>query len=114
MLAAGCDVARLDRHAMDGPDQGERAATELLRLRNPPTALVCASDQLALGARRMFDQPIVGFDDSPVAQVAGLSSIRQPLAEAADACVRLLSALLEKDPRSTPRHILLEPELIIR
>src|SRR5215475_10470484 len=45
LRAAGCDPARLDRHTIDGIDEGERAATELLRLRQPPTALVCASDQ---------------------------------------------------------------------
>jgi DNA-binding LacI/PurR family transcriptional regulator len=49
-----------------------------------------------------------------MAQAAGLSSVRQPLAEAAAACVQLLTALLDKRAGSTPRHVLLEPNLIIR
>jgi DNA-binding LacI/PurR family transcriptional regulator len=114
MREAGCDVTRLDRHTMDGLAEGERAARDLLRLRNPPSALVCASDPLALGARRAADIPIIGFDDSPMARTAGLSSIRQPLAEAAAECMRLLSALLDKQPGDAPRHVLLTPELIIR
>ncbi len=114
MRAAGCDVARLDRHTVDGLAEGEQLARELLRTKQPPTALVCASDQLALGARRTAGIPIIGFDDSPMAQAAGLSSVRQPLAEAAAGCVHLLSGLLEKGPGQTPRHVLLEPNLIIR
>jgi DNA-binding LacI/PurR family transcriptional regulator len=114
MKAAGCDVARLDRHTVDGIAEGEKVALELMRTSKPPTALVCASDQLALGARRAADIPIIGFDDSPMAQAAGLSSVRQPLGEAAAECVQLLTALLDKGPGPTPRHILLEPNLIIR
>ena len=114
MRANGCDVARLDRHCVDGIGEGENVARELMRTSGPPTALICASDQLALGARRVADVPIIGFDDSPMAQAAGLSSVRQPLGEAAAACVQLLTALLDKGPGSTARHILLEPNLIIR
>jgi DNA-binding LacI/PurR family transcriptional regulator len=114
MRAAGCEVARLDRHTVDGIGEGEKVALELLRTKNPPTALVCASDQLALGARRAADIPIIGFDDSPMAQAAGLSSVRQPLGEAAAECVQLLTALLDKGAGAAPRHVLLEPNLIIR
>jgi DNA-binding LacI/PurR family transcriptional regulator len=114
MREAGCDTKRLDRHTVDGLAEGEQAARDLLRQRHPPTALVCASDPLALGARQAADIPVIGFDDSPMARTAGLSSIRQPLAEAAAECMRLLSALLDKTPENTPRHVLLTPELIIR
>jgi DNA-binding LacI/PurR family transcriptional regulator len=114
MREAGCDVTRLDRRTMDGQAEGERVARDVLRMRQPPTALVCASDPLALGASRAADIPVIGFDDSPMAQTAGLSSIRQPLAEAAAECMRLLSALLDKRHPDTPGHVLLEPDLIIR
>jgi DNA-binding LacI/PurR family transcriptional regulator len=114
MRTAGCTTARLDRHSVDGIAEGEKIALELMRASNPPTAVVCASDQLALGARRVADVPIIGFDDSPMAQAAGLSSVRQPLGESAAACVQLLTALLDKGSGSTPRHVLLEPNLIIR
>jgi DNA-binding LacI/PurR family transcriptional regulator len=115
MAAAGYEVTRLDRHAVDGVAEGERVAGELLRTKRPPTALVCASDQLALGARRAADIPVIGFDDSPMAQAAGLCSVRQPLAKAAAECVRQLSALLDQGPgRDAPRHVLLAPHLVIR
>jgi DNA-binding LacI/PurR family transcriptional regulator len=112
LVEAGCDIAGLAAHSVDGLAEGERAARLLLRGRRPPTALVCASDQLALGARQATDVPIIGFDDSPAARAAGLSSVRQPLAEAAAECVALLSAQLDKG--TPPRHILLPPTLIIR
>jgi DNA-binding LacI/PurR family transcriptional regulator len=114
MREAGCDVTRLDRHTVDGLAEGEQVARDLLRLRQPPTALVCASDQLALGARRAADIPVIGFDDSPMAQISGLSSVRQPLGEAAAECMRLLSALLDKGFRDAPGPVLLKPDLILR
>jgi DNA-binding LacI/PurR family transcriptional regulator len=109
---AGADVTGLVRHCMDGVAEGEQAARQLLAGKSPPTAFVCASDQLALGARGVTDVPVIGFDDSPAARAAGLSSVRQPLAEAAAECVALLTAQLDK--RTPPRHVLLAPTLIIR
>ena len=114
MSEAGCDVKRLDRHTVDGLAEGERVAADMLRMRQPPTALVCASDTLALGAQRAADIPVIGFDDSPMVQTAGISSIRQPLGEAAAECMRLLCSLLDKGLRDTPGHVLLTPDLIIR
>jgi DNA-binding LacI/PurR family transcriptional regulator len=110
---AGVEPDGLDMHTMDGPDEGERAARELLARRRP-TAFVCASDQLALGARRAGPVPVIGFDDGPMAHAAGLSSVRQPLAEAAAACVRMLSDVLDPSPTHTARQVLLEPHLVIR
>jgi DNA-binding LacI/PurR family transcriptional regulator len=115
MRGAGQDPTGLDRHTVDGPAQGERLARELLRTKRPPTAFVCASDRLALGARRAADVATIGFDDSPMAQAVGLSSVRQPLAEAAAECVRLLSAQLDSGPVDEPRRrVLLEPQLVVR
>lgn len=124
MHEAGRDVTGLARHAIDGVAAGERMARQLLRTRRPPTAFVCASDQLALGARRIGDIDVIGFDDSPTAEAAGLSSVRQPLREAAAECVRQLAAQLDKGriPRPAqpggrlrpPPHVLLQPKLVVR
>ncbi|MGV8845350.1 LacI family DNA-binding transcriptional regulator [Tessaracoccus sp.] len=78
-------------------------------------ALVCASDTLALGARTAFREAgldtsrVVGFDDSPVAALTGLSSIRQPVTEVAQFCLEQLW-----DPAPGPTTTLLEPAVIFR
>jgi DNA-binding LacI/PurR family transcriptional regulator len=94
MRSAGRSIDGLARHALDGVIEGERLARELLDQPDPPTAVVCASDPLALGAWRNRNLAVVGFDDTPMAQAVGLSSVRQPLGEAAVECVRTLSLLL--------------------
>jgi DNA-binding LacI/PurR family transcriptional regulator len=50
MRAAGLDPTGLERHVDDGVAAGERTAAEMLAEPDGPTALVCASDSLALGA----------------------------------------------------------------
>ncbi|NIZ92214.1 substrate-binding domain-containing protein [Kineococcus rubinsiae] len=93
--------------------------TDLLRDAgdDAPTALVCASDSLALGAhgstlRTGLPLEVVGFDDTPVAAALGLSSVAQPLAEAAAAAVEQLLDRLEG--RTAPRGRLLAPRLVVR
>jgi DNA-binding LacI/PurR family transcriptional regulator len=133
--AAGLHTDGLSRHTVDGVSEGDRMARDLLAEPEPPTAVVCASDTLALGAWRVGGLAVVGFDDSPMAQAAGLSTVRQPLAEAAAECVRTLALLLgDRLAATTPvtaneysaatvngaagepvtRHVLLAPRLVIR
>ena len=79
------------------------------------TALVCASDSLALGAMRTLPgRAVVGFDDTAVAQAIGLTSVSQPLAEAAARCMALLAELLDGRPPTTPTQLLLPPSLVVR
>src|SRR5215467_2926241 len=99
MQAAGLPVDGLSRHTVDGISEGERMTRDLLARPNPPTAVVCASDPLALGAWRGGDRrtgalSVIGFDDTPMAQAAGLSTVRQPLADVATECVRTLALIL--------------------
>ena len=58
---------------------------------------------------------MAGFDDVPLAQYLSppLTSVRQPIRHAGHLCVDLLVALLAGLPVAE-RHILLQPELIIR
>jgi len=129
MGAAGLATDGLDPRAVDGIAEGELLARALVETGVPPTAVVCASDQLALGARRVEGLAVIGFDDSPMAQVTGLSSVRQPLADAARECVATLAAQLgdraeiprprahEMPPEESDgphRHVLLPPDLVIR
>ncbi|MFI7574938.1 LacI family DNA-binding transcriptional regulator [Micromonospora sp. NPDC049497] len=117
LVAAGVDPTGLDRQTVDGIAEGERAARDLLA-GAAPTALVCASDSLALGALQSVRAdapavPVIGFDDTPVAAAIGLTSVSQPLGEAAARCVDLLTAVLDGTQR-TPDHVLLQPSLVLR
>jgi DNA-binding LacI/PurR family transcriptional regulator len=114
---------------VDTAASGAQGAVEVLG-RAAPTAFVCASDTLALGAltaTRTEPGPtspstcaVVGFDDTPVAQAIGLSSIAQPVHEAAEWALHLLLEQLAAGPEdaasATPpnRNVLLDPELVVR
>lgn len=101
----------------DGVPQGRRAAAEL-RSRGA-TAVVCASDSLALGAFPVFARegepfvPVVGFDDTPVTRALGISSVAQPVDDAARLCVASLVDILRSDAPAVPQ-VLLTPRLVVR
>ncbi len=97
---------------------GERAASFLLDRQDRPTAIACISDVVALGARRAIEQrglavgrdvSLTGFDDVPAAEAAGLTTIRQPIAEKG----RLMGRML-LDPEFGERHVVLGTELVVR
>ncbi|MGH3488869.1 MAG: LacI family DNA-binding transcriptional regulator [Actinopolymorphaceae bacterium] len=90
----GCRVAGLPPPVMiscpvNAAEQGRHAVRLLLDVHPRPTAVVCLSDELALGvmaelaAHRLHvpaDVSVVGFDDSPAAAMAQppLTTVRQP------------------------------------
>ncbi len=89
----------LDLGVPDTIADGARGARELFD--RGATALVCASDSLAIGAvsawreRHPGEQgnaPVIGFDDTPVAQALGLTSVRQPVEDVAARVIALLLA----------------------
>jgi DNA-binding LacI/PurR family transcriptional regulator len=112
------DLAALSAECPDDVTAARRAAAELLE--RGVTALVCASDTLALGAHAAVDArgsaaphvPIVGFDDTPVARALGLSSVAQPVVRAARTSVSLLVSRLAGE--RPPEHILLRPSPVFR
>lgn len=102
---------------------GERAMAELLERTPDLDAVFVASDLMAAGAlttlraagRRVPDDVAVGgFDDSSVATstLPPLTTIRQPLAEMANATINLLLARL--DGAEKPEPVVLPTELVIR
>lgn len=108
----------------DSVEAGALAAAEMLDSSQAPTAFVCASDTLAVGVLHTLwvrqlapgrDVAVVGFDDSQVAQVypVGLTSVRQPLEEAAVEVVGLLQGLLGRTAAG-PASRLLRPTLAVR
>jgi len=120
--AAG--VPARERRELAVPESTAAAAsavTAALEAPGAPSAVVCASDTLALGARGAAARhraalEVVGFDDTPVAAAIGMSSVAQPLAEAAHLVVDVLVAQVETGgagPPQTCQH-LLAPRLVVR
>jgi LacI family transcriptional regulator len=104
---------------------GYRSCLELLDLPDPPSAIFCGNDVIALGAldaarRRGVAVPdalsIVGFDDIALAgwESFRLSTVRQPLADMALEAVRALVARVEGTADAPPRRIVFPTELIRR
>jgi DNA-binding LacI/PurR family transcriptional regulator len=121
MRRHGLPVRDLRAFSLNDVDAARDAVAPVLA---KATAVVAASDTLALGCYRALrdsgrspgrDVAVVGFDDSPAAGLLSpsLSSVRQPLEEVGRACTRLLMSRLN-DPRSDSEHVLLTPELVVR
>lgn len=115
-------VDELVRYCPDISAEGMHAAIDLID--SGATALVCASDTLAIGALGALGalgsgQPgpigtdaVVGFDDTPVARALGLSSVTQPIVAAARKAMATLLARLAGE--SAPSHVLLPPTPVFR
>jgi LacI family repressor for deo operon, udp, cdd, tsx, nupC, and nupG len=82
---------------------GADAMARLLSLRDPPTAVYAHSDEVALGAvctlrraglRIPEDMSVVGIDDHPMAELADLTTVAQPVLEQGVLAGRMLLELL--------------------
>jgi DNA-binding LacI/PurR family transcriptional regulator len=108
------------------PDaDGGRSGTGPARAIGFPDAIVCASDSLALGARIAASAagrpglPIVGFDNTPVAEAVGFSSVQQQLGEVAAGALELLlgssgSKVISRGIVPGEAHRLIRPSLVVR
>jgi LacI family transcriptional regulator len=105
-------------------DGGRAAASTLLDMSNPPTAIFAFNDLLAIGAMQTAlarnlripeDLSIVGFDDTDEAELVrpALTTVRQPLAEMGRMGVSLLTRMLENHQLEVV-HIELATQLIVR
>ncbi|WP_030019828.1 LacI family DNA-binding transcriptional regulator [Streptomyces monomycini] len=122
-LGLGREAAQeLIQHSLYTLEGGQAAAGALLA--RGCTAVVCASDMMALGAIRAarqqgLDVPrevsVVGFDDSPLIAFTDppLTTIRQPVTAMGQAAVR---ALLEEVGGTPAPHseFVFHPELVVR
>jgi DNA-binding LacI/PurR family transcriptional regulator len=110
-------------HVANDPSGGERALASLLALAEPPTAIVCSTDQLAIGVlhgaassglRVPDDLSVTGFDDLPLSvfMVPSLTTVRMPVAAMAQRAVEVAIGDIATG-NGTPTHIL-RPELVVR
>jgi LacI family transcriptional regulator len=104
--------------------EGRRVAGLVMRRSRPPTALFCASDEIAMGAYAAAaelglaipgDVAITGWDDIPVARFLSppLTTVRQPLAELGARAAALLQVGI--DGVAEPAEpVTLATEVVIR
>ena len=103
---------------------GARAATQLLALPEPPTALFAVTDMVAVGAygcarslgwRVPEDLAIVGYNDIPLASrlVPGLTTVHVPIHEFGSAAVRMVLDQIDGG-RAMPRRVVFTPQLMVR
>ncbi len=109
------------------------AARQLLDVADPPTAILCFSDVIALGVvsvarerglRVPEDLSVVGFDDAPLAARAtpSLTTVRQDVLAKGRAAAAALTALLATDrpggegpgDEQCAVHLVLPTELVVR
>lgn len=109
-------------HSLFSLEGGQAAASELLH--RGCTAVVCASDMMALGAIRAARErglavpescSVIGFDDSPLIAFTDppLTTIRQPVAAMGQAAVRALLEEIGGTP-APPTEFVFLPELVVR
>ena len=109
-------------HSLYSLEAGHAAANRLLKA--GVTAIVCASDPLALGAIRAVrraglrvpdDVSVVGYDDSAFMNCTDppLTTVRQPIEPMGRAAIDLLVSLIG-GATVAPDELLFEPELVVR
>lgn len=112
------------RAAEPSEENGHRLASELLSERDRPSAILCGTDRLAVGALRAIaqaglragsDVSVIGYDDLPVATYTDppLTTFHQPLERAGDRIVDILIELMAgADPAAYSE--ILEARLVAR
>ena len=125
MTSAGVPIApEWIRYGDFQREGGERHASELLRLADPPTAIFAGNDLQALGvlyaaqARGIAvpgELSVVGYDDLAIAELTSprLTTVHQPLREMAEQATKLLLQLLD-EPRPEVTRVQLATSLVVR
>lgn len=109
-------------HSSYSLEAGQASTHQLLEA--GATAIVCASDPLALGAIRAVrraglgvpkDVSVVGYDDSALMSSTdpALTTVRQPIEPMGRAAVELLARMIG-GRQVTHHELLFEPELVVR
>ncbi len=111
------------------PTGGAAAMTLLLEGPRPPTAVITASDEMALGAMEVArargltipgDLSVVGLDDQPIAQYVGLTTVARDVTRMATVAADWLVARVAADADAAelapipPRHRTVATSLVVR
>lgn len=103
----------------------KRCARRILSATPRPTAILAANDETAAGVLQIAQEmgievpsalSVIGFDDTPFAQVLSprLSTVRQPLARMAEEAVDMLIGWVVHRTPPTERERMLPTELVLR
>jgi LacI family transcriptional regulator len=100
---------------------GQEAVKQLLERGRNFDAVFAANDNMAIGALQTLrsaglripkDVAVAGFDDIPLAQHLGLTTVRVRIAELGErALARLFAAMAKRDDGGDELHV---PELVVR
>ncbi|PWK87496.1 LacI family transcriptional regulator [Lentzea atacamensis] len=113
------ELVRTDLH---GADLAEVAATELLDLAKPPTALFTAQNLVTVGAMRVLRArrlqhrvALIGFDDFPLADMLepGITVVRQDVPGIGRKAAELIFARIDGDT-SPPVHAVVPASIVRR
>ena len=125
MAGAGLDVDEsLIHYGEYRADVGELAAADLAAHAEPPTAIFCFSDEIALGCIAGLqnagitvpdDMSVIGFDDIPFARyfMPSLTTVAQPSEAIGRTCATLLFNLID-GVRPEQNRFVLPHTLIVR
>jgi DNA-binding LacI/PurR family transcriptional regulator len=105
-------------------ESGAKGADYFLSLKNPPTAIVCANDAMAIALIRQVvqhglnvpdDISVIGFDDIPVASQTNpsLTTLAAPIDKMTELACNMLIGLINGE-KSESKHIALPAQLVIR
>lgn len=119
------DLDPVAQAAISDADMGYALAGQLLAADNPPTALLCSSDEAALGVMARLhregwqlprDLSIVGFDGIPPGAHFSptLTTVAQPYDQLAEQCVRLIRWWLESGLPPGGTRMMVAPSLVVR
>lgn len=100
-------------------EDGERAVTRLLKAGTTATAIMCMTDNIAVGTYRALrarglripeDFSVVGFDDMPIVSdlTPGLTTVRPPFREVGVAAAEIALGLRDS------HNVLLDAQLVVR
>ncbi|GAA4161292.1 LacI family DNA-binding transcriptional regulator [Gryllotalpicola daejeonensis] len=110
------ELVRLTVESEDGVAEARAATRKLLAQASDLDAIIAASDTLALGVliETAGALPVVGFDNTPVAEAIGFSSIDQRVDEVAAAALELLDLVGHAEAGGPGGHRLIAPDVIMR
>jgi DNA-binding LacI/PurR family transcriptional regulator len=101
--------------------EGAEAMSQLLSLREPPTAVYAHSDEVAVGAMRTLrraglripeDISVIGIDDHPLAELTDLTTVSQPVRQQGRLAGQMVLGLLQGD--DIERAVTVPTRLIVR